>query len=164
MKKTLLSAIIIFAAVSVAHAEPSKLPSFSLPDPQGGMHSSATLVANGLVVIVTAPILKDKAAQVGWSKDLVATRGSNKASIILIEDMTASAFKGMAESHMKKAWKPGTLPILLEDKTGKVHAAFGVAKETTKVFAYDKGGNLVFSTAGSPSVAAAKTLWGKLSK
>lgn len=164
MKRFILVAIILITGAATAYAEPSKLPTFTLADPQGGKHSSATLVANGLVVIVTSPILKDKSAQQGWSQDLVATRGTNKASIILIEDMTASAFKGMAESHMKKSWKPGTLPILLEDQTGKVHAAFGVGKEQTKVFAYDKGGNLVYSTAVAPSAAAAKTVWGKLAK
>lgn len=164
MKKTILVVILLLAGVGVAQAEPGKLPSFNLPDPQGGMHSSSQLVANGLVVIVSAPLLHDKAAQVGWSKDLVATRGSNPASIILLEDMTATAFKSIASKEMKKDWKPGTLPIILEDNTGKVHAAFGVGKNTTKVFAYDKSGNLVYSTAAGPSVAAAKTLWGKLKK
>ena len=161
MQKTILAALILLTSTTIAHAQ-AKLPSFTLPDPQGGMHSSATLVKNGLVVIVTSPILHDKGAQEGWSKVLVATRGSNPASIILIEDMTASAFKGIAASHMKKAWRPGTLPILLEDKSGKVHAAFGIGKDTTKVFAYNKSGALVYSTAGAPSAAAAKTVWSKL--
>ena len=164
MKKTILAAIIILTTASFAHAQANKLPSFSLPDPQGGMHSSAQLIANGLVIIVTAPLLHDKAAQEGWSRDLAATKGSNPASLILIEDMSASAFKEIAASHMKKAWKPGTLPILLEDKTGKTHAAFGIGKNTTKVFVYNKGGNLIYSTAASPSAAAAKTIWAKLAK
>ncbi len=164
MKKTILTAIILLSSASVAYTQASKLPSFSLPDPGGAMHSSAQLGAKGVVVIVSAPTLKDKAAQEGWAKDLVATKGSNPASLILIEDMTASAFAGIAESHMKKDWKPGTLPILLEDKTGKVHGAFGVGKDQTKVFVYDQGGNLLYSTAAAPSVAAAKTVWAKLAK
>ncbi|HCU24273.1 MAG TPA: hypothetical protein DF383_04570 [Deltaproteobacteria bacterium] len=164
MKKSLTFVILILIVSSRVQAGPDKLPSFILPDPQGGMHSSAQLVANGLVVIITSPILKDKSAQEGWSRDLVASRGSHPASIILIEDMTASAFQGIAASHMKKDWEPGTLPILLEDKTGKVHAAFDVGKNQTKVFVYDKVGSLIYSTISAPSMAGAKTVWSKLSK
>ena len=162
MKKTLISVIIIVAAASLAHAQAKKLPSFNLPDPQGGMHSSSELSVNGLVVIVSAPILHDKTAQEGWAQHLADTKGSKKASLILIEDMSASAFKGMAASSMKKNWKPGIIPILLEDNSGETHAAFGVEKEETKVFVYDKNGNLIHSEAGSPSVETAKTIWIKL--
>jgi hypothetical protein len=87
MKKTIALAIFILAVTSITHAQSNTLPSFSLPDPQGGMHSSAQLVKNGLVVVVSAPTLHDKSAQEGWNKFLMAERGENKASLIFIEDM-----------------------------------------------------------------------------
>lgn len=162
MKKFLLAIVCLVFTPTLAQAEPSTLPSFNLPDPQGGMHSSAKLGANGLVAIVSAPILHDKSAQEGWANDLRSAKGSHPGSLILIEDMSASAFKGIAESKMKKEWKPGDLPILLEDKTGKVHGAFGVGKDQTKVFVFDKSGKMIYSYGGAPSAAAAKTIWGKL--
>lgn len=163
MRKIILILVVVFNAALV-QAQANPLPNFNLPDPQGGMHSSAELLTHGLVAIVSSPILHDKSAQQGWSQDLVATKGSNPASLILIEDISASDFKGMAEKTMKKDWQPGTLPILLEDNTGKVHGAFGVGKDQTKIFVYDKNGNLVYSFAGAPSEAAAKTIWAKLAK
>lgn len=164
MKKILFTlALILFPSAPVL-AQPAQLPSFNLPDPQGGMHSSTQLLAHGLVVIVSSAILKDKSAQQGWSRDLDATKGTNPASLILIEDLAASAFAGLAENAMRKDWKPGDLPILLEDKTGKVHGAFGVGHDQTMVFVYNPKGSLVFSTAEAPSVAGAKAVWGKLGK
>lgn len=164
MKKSIVFAVFLFMGSAMAQAEPSQLPSFNLPDPQGGMHSSATLSKNGIVVIITAPLLHTKTAQQGWSRDLAATKGSNPAGLVLIEDVAASSFKGIAEKDMKKDWKPGTLPILLEDNTGKVHGAFGVGKDQTKVFVFDKSGKLLYSTIAPPSEAAAKTVWSKLGK
>lgn len=164
MKFLPLIAILFLAAPAAGYAQSNTLPAFNLPDPQGGMHSSAQLSANGLVAIVSAPLLKDKSAQEGWSKALVAAKGNNPASLILLEDMADSAFEGIAASHIKKDWNPGTLPIILEDKTGKVHASFAVGKDQTKVFVYDSGGNLVYSTSDSPSAAGAQTVWGKLAK
>lgn len=164
MKKKLLFTIILFISAAAAHAQPSTLPTFTLPDPQGGMHSSAQLVANGLVIIVSAPLLHDKSAQEGWSKDLAVTKGTNPASLVLLEDLAASSFEGIAKKDLRKDWKPGTLPIPLEDNTGKVHGAFGVEKDQTKVFVYDKSGHLIYSQSGSPSEEAAKAVWAKLSK
>jgi len=163
MKKAILLAIFCLISPSLTQAQPSQLPTFNLPDPQGKMHSSEILAVNGLVAIVSAPILKDKSAQEGWSKDLAAAKGNNPANLILLEDISASSFKGIAKSEMKKDWKPGTLPIILEDNTGKVHSAFGVGKDQTKVFVYNKEGKLIYSFGGNPSPAAAKTIWGKLS-
>lgn len=163
MKKTIITAIIILAVSSVAQAQ-GQLPYFSLPDPQGGMHNSAQLVSNGMVIVVTAPTLHDKSAQEGWSKLLRTAKGSNKASFVFIEDMTASAFKGIAKKDMKKDWQTGDIPILLIDNSGTTRQAFGVARNTTKVFVYDKNGKLVYSYSGSPTTAAAQTIWGKLGK
>jgi len=163
MSKFIIAALFLFLLSPAIQAQPSTFPSFNLPDPQGGMHSSAQLLAHGVVAIVSAPTLHDKSAQQGWASALVATKGSNPGSLILIEDMQASAFKGMAQSEMKKDWHPGVLPILLEDNTGKVHGAFGIGKDETKVFVFDKSGKMVYSTAMPPSEAAAKTVWSKLS-
>ncbi len=164
MKKSILITIILLSTAVIAQAQPKKFPTFNLPDPQGGMHSSQQLSTNGAVVIVTSPILNDKSAQEQWSRNLASSKGEKQASLILIEDISASAFKGTVESHMKKAWKPGDLPILLEDETGKFHSAFGVGKDQTSVFVFDKNGNLVYSNSGQPSEAAAQTVWGKIPK
>jgi hypothetical protein len=146
----------------LTHAQPKTLPKFSLPDPQGGMHSSATLVKNGMVIVVTAPTLHDKGAQEGWNKYLSAARGNCKASFVFLEDLTASLFKGEAKSEMHKSWKTGDIPILLVDSTGNTRKAFGVARDGTEVFVYDKSGKFVYSYGGSPSAASAATIWGKL--
>jgi len=161
MKKILIAAVLFLIASATAQAQ-SKLPDFSLLDPQGGSHSSAELLGKGLVVLVTAPTLHEKDAQVGWIKLLIAAKGSNKGNFVLIEDITASAFKGIARGDMKKDWKPGDIPLLLIDETGKTREAFGMAKDTTKVFVYDKGGNLIYSESSPPSAALAKSVWDKL--
>jgi predicted transcriptional regulator len=163
MKKSLIAVTVLLTISVVAHAQTNKLPSFTLPDPRGEMHSSAQLIANGLVVIVSSPILHDKTPQEKWSRLLVETKGNHQASLILIEDLSASEFQGIARQEMKKDWQPGSLPLLLEDKTGRTSGAFGVGKESTKVLVYDKNGNLIYSDAGSPTEAAAKTVWNKLS-
>lgn len=160
-----LSCVVLFVLMclpALVHAQPKTLPNFTLADPQGGIHSSTTLVKNGAVIVVTAPTLHDKGAQEGWNKYLNAAKGSCKASFIFIEDMTASLFKGTAKSEMHKSWKTGDIPILLIDNSGNTRKAFGVARDGTKVFVYDKGGKYVYSYSGSPSAASAKTIWSKL--
>lgn len=164
MKKTILTVMILLSAVAAAQAQSSKLPDFSLADPQGGVHSSAELLASGLVLVVTAPTLHEKDAQEGWTKFLAAAKGNNPASLVMIEDMSASDFKGIARSDIKKDWKPGDIPLLLIDETGKTREAFGVARDSTKVFVYDKKGNLLYSVADNPSAALARTVWDKLAK
>lgn len=164
MKKTILTVMILLSVRAVLQAQPAKLPDFSLADPQGGMHSSVELVASGLVVVITSPTLHEKDAQEGWTKFLTAAKGNNPAAYIMIEDLSASDFKGIARNDMKKDWQTGDIPMLLIDETGKTRDAFGVARNNTKVFVYDKKGNLLYSVADSPSAALAATVWSKLSK
>ncbi len=164
MKKTILMTMAILSAVATAYAQSNQLPDFSLADPQGGVHSSAELKTKGLVLLVTAPTLHEKDAQEGWVKFLTAAKGNSPALWVMIEDMSASDFKGIARNDMKKDWKPGDTPLLLIDETGKTREAFGMARDSTKVFVYDKKGNLLYSEAGSPTAALAKTVWDKLAK
>lgn len=163
MKKTIFAAMILLAVSSMAQAQFNTLPNFTLPDPHGGMHSSSQLAKNGLVLVVTAPTLRDKNAQKGWNKYLVAAKGANKASFVFIEDLSVSMFKGIAMKDMKKDWQPGDIPILLIDQTGKTRKTFGVERNTTKVFVYNKSSKLVYTYAGSPTATIAKTIWSKIS-
>lgn len=154
-----LSLLLLGCSVQAATG---RVPNFTLADPQGGKHSLPQLAKQGLVLVMTAPTLRDESAQKGWDADLVAARGSNKGALVFVEDMSASLFKGTARSEMHKDWKAGDVPMLLLDEAGNVRTSLGLAKNDTKVFVYNTSGILIYTYAGAPTKAAAQTIWSKL--
>ncbi len=138
------------------------LPNFSLKDPAGKRQTKSEIAKNGLVMVVTAPILSNKDAQEGWSKFLTPAKGERKGHIVFVEDMKPSSFKGKAMSSMKKDYKPGKDPILLVDQQGSLRKKLKVKEKKTVVLVYNKEGKLVASEEGPPSAEAATALWKKL--
>lgn len=163
MKKLMLVVALLFAA-STAHAYPQRIPTFSLQDPLGKTWTSSGLIAKGLVIVVTAPTMHDEKAQKGWDKYLPPAMPKGGQKLVFLEDLSASDWKGTAMKEMHKDYTPGTIPILVIDKTGDVRKAFGAARNETVVLVYDNKGKLLYSYGGAPSAAAAKTIWGKLTK
>jgi len=163
MKKLTLVVALLFVA-STAHAYPSQIPTFSLQDPAGKTWTSSGLISKGLVIVLTAPILHDSGAQKGWSKYLPSAMPKGGQKLVFLENLSASDWKGTAMKDMHKDYKPGTVPILLVDKTGKVANTFGANPKATVVLVYDKKGKLVYTYTGAPSASAAQTIWGKLKK
>lgn len=163
MKKiTILVFTLLFISNWVLARDDSsqKLPQFSLKDPAGKTHTQEELAKNGLVLVVTAPILSNKEEQEGWSKYLVETK-SGKAKLALLEDMTPSYFKDKALSQMKKEYKPGEEPILLIDHNGEVRKKLGVPEKETVVLVFDKKGKQIYQEKGKPSASLAKRIWQK---
>jgi len=160
MKRLILiaMALMIMPAVALAGTKP---PNVTLLDPDGGSHNVGGLLKNGGVLVMTAPTLHDKGAQEGWSKYLPDAMPKG-AMLIFIEDMSVSAWKGIARKDMKKDWKPGVPPMLLLDEKGNVRKTLGEARDTTGVFVYDKKGELVYTFKGGPSAAEAKTIWSQV--
>ncbi len=159
---------LIFAAPQVFAKEKEntssfakKLPSFSLKDPAGKTFSDKEVSKNGLVLVVTAPILKNKDAQEGWEKFLNKDKGGSKAKLVFLEDMGPSAFKGKAKKEMKKEYKAGGEPILLIDNDSKTRKSLKVPEKKTVVLVYDGDGKLVHTEEGNPSAEAAKKIWDK---
>ncbi len=156
----LLVAILIVAASGASYAG-AKAPGATLLDPDGGSHNIASLLKNGGVLVMTAPTLHEKDMQEGWSKDLPAAMPKG-GMLIFVEDMSVSAWKGVAKNDMRKDWKPGVPPMLLLDEKGTVRSMLGEAKDTTGVFVYGKDGTLVYTYRGAPSAAEAKAIWAKV--
>lgn len=138
------------------------LPNFSLKDPAGKRQTKSEISKNGLIMVVTAPILSNKDAQEGWSKFLGPAKGERKGHIVFVEDMKPSSFKGKAMSSMKKDYKPGKDPILLVDQQGSLRSKLKVKEKKTVVLVYNKDGKLVASEEGKPSAELASELWKKL--
>jgi cytochrome oxidase Cu insertion factor (SCO1/SenC/PrrC family) len=139
-----------------------KLPDFSLQDPAGETFTRASLAKDGLVLVVTAPLLRNKGAQEGWDKYLLDAKSGSKAKLAYIEDMKPSKFKEMALKGMKKDYEPGKEPILLIDNDGELRRRLNVPEKKTVVLVYDKVGRLVHSEAAKPSPGAAQTIWVKV--
>lgn len=160
MKRSILIALalIIVPTVALAAAKP---PNVTLLDPDGGSHNVGGLLKKGGVLVMTAPTLHEKGMQEGWSKYLPNTMPKG-AMLIFIEDMSVSAWKGIARKDMKKEWKPGVPPMLLLDEKGNVRKILGEARDTTGVFVYNKKGELTYTFKGGPSAAQAKAIWGKV--
>jgi len=154
----------LLLVASTAHAYPAQIPTFSLQDPLGKSWSSSGLISNGLVIVLTAPILHDSGAQKGWDKYLPPAMPKDGQKLVFLENLSASDWKGTALKDMHKDYTAGTVPILLVDKTGNVAKSFGANPKNTVVLVYDKKGKLVYSFTGAPSAATATTIWGKLGK
>jgi hypothetical protein len=159
-----LASMIAMAGVSAKENSSfaKKIPNFSLKDPVGKAFTNKDLSKDGLVLVVTAPILKNKSAQEGWSDQLMKAKGSSKAKLVLLEDMQPSAFKGKAKNEMEKEYEPGKEPILLIDNSGETRKDLKVPEKETVVLVYDNDGKLVYSETGKPSTDAAKKIWEKV--
>ena len=155
-------ALIVVGVYMYVSAAGGSMPNFSLKDPRGGAHSSATLKQKPTVIIVTAPIEHDSGPQRQMSSVFEKTKPAG-TNLVMIENVAAQKmFKGTALKEMKKSWAPGQPLLLLEDMSGSVCAAFGVPKKNTWVFAYKKGGELAATYKGKGSVADAKAMWDKV--
>lgn len=139
-----------------------KLPNFSLKDPDGNAFTNASFAKDGLVLVVTAPILKNKSAQEKWNKYLLKAKAGSKAKLVYLEDMQPSLFKSTAIKGMKKDYKFGKEPILLIDDSGEIRSATKVPEKKTVVLVYNGDGNLVYSETGKPSAQAAEMIWKKV--
>lgn len=152
----IVACIVLTAPVTYA----KQVPDMTLPDPHGGKHHLPTLAkSGGLVLVMTAPKLKDRSAQVAWSKLLTSTRGSHPGTFVMVEDMSEAFIKSIALHEMKEHWKPGDVPLLLVDNTNTLYKRFGVGEDETVVFAYNKHGRLVDRYSGAPSKAQARAIW-----
>ncbi|MBT3181047.1 MAG: hypothetical protein HN337_00905 [Deltaproteobacteria bacterium] len=169
--KKIFSVMLIVCLFSLISCEKKKevkrhhgkmLPTFSLKDPNGVAHSSKSIVSKGMVLVVTAPTMKQSGAQKGWDKLLEETMPKGGAKLVFLEDMQPSAFKGTAKKEMKKDYKEGGPTLLLIDETGKVREELGVDKNATAVLAYNKDGELVHTCKSGPSKAEAEVLWSKV--
>ncbi|WP_347275520.1 hypothetical protein [Candidatus Kuenenia sp.] len=138
------------------------LPDFSLNDPNGNTFTNESISKDGIVLVVTAPILKNKSAQEKWNKYLLKAKAGSKAKLAFMEDMQPSLFKGVAIKGMKKDYKFGKEPILLIDNDGEIRRALKVPKGKTIILVYDRDGKLVHLEAGKPSAQAAETMWKKV--
>ena len=170
MRRFLPIVLIIFlvAIVSCEKKKPAKimgkLPAFSLEDPLGKMHTSKEVVKNGLVLVVTAPTLHNSGAQNNWSTFLLETMPNHNLTLVFLEDMDPSSFKGTALKEMKKDFKENEPPLLLIDNTGNLRKKLGVEKNETWVLVYNKDAELLFTEKSKPTKALAQTIWGKLKK
>jgi hypothetical protein len=154
---SLIACCILLTAVS---ASAKAVPDMTLPDPRGGRHNLKALAgAGGLVLVISDPTLEDRSAQEAWSKFLADTRGANRGTFVMVEDMGEAFFKSIALHEMKEDWRPGDVPLLLVDNENTLNVALGVHSEETVVFAYGKTGTLVQRYAGTPSESQARAIW-----
>src|SRR6266850_2908988 len=85
---------------------PKVLPEFTLKDVHDKSYESAKLKETDLIIVVTAPTLRNKKYQEGWDKYLDYSRDTDKVMLVFVEDMVPSAFKSKAKRDMAKDSKP----------------------------------------------------------
>lgn len=158
---TLFFTLFIFPAYAQEGTYNSQLPEFSLQDPTEKIFTQKDF-SHGIVLVVTAPILANESYQRGWSDILVKTKGSSKARLVFIEDMTPSYFKSIALNRMKKEYVSGKEPILLIDSDGELRKKLKVEEKKTVVLVYNKNGKLIYSETDRPSDERARTIWQKV--
>ncbi len=140
------------------HAQ--EAPDITLPDPRGGKHNLRALAqSGGLVLVISAPTLEDRSAQEAWSRFLSDAKGSSKGTFVMVEDMQDAFIKSIALHEMKEDWKPGDVPLLLVDRTGRLYSILGVRSEETVVFVYDTAGKRIKRYAGPPGKVEAAATW-----
>ena len=138
------------------------LPEFKLKDPRGKAYSRKDILADGVVLVVTAPILSNKSDQEAWAKYLKTAKRRNKGLLVFLEDMSPSSFKGTALSGMRKQSEAGEEPLLLIDPEGGLRKKLGVERKDTVVLAYDREGRLSREEKGKPTQASASRIWKSL--
>lgn len=163
MKTSIPVLILLGILSSTAFSYEKQLPSFSLKDPAGKTFTQKDVLEEGLVLVVTAPIMSHQSFQEGWDDKLRAAK-KGKGKLVFLEDMTPSSFKKKALKSMKKDYKEGTEPILLIDNNGKVRAKIGAKKKEKVVLVYDSDGKLIYTNNEKPSTQAATKIWGALNK
>lgn len=174
MKKILLGLTVVLSLIAIltlivlnsgvargAGSFAQTLPNFSLQDPVGKTFTKASLSKDGLVLVVTAPILSGESAQKGWDRFLSKSKAGSMAKWVYVEDMQPSLFKAQAMNGMKKDYVSGREPILLIDTNGALRRALGVSVKSTVVLVYNSDGQLVHSETGQPSSKAAEAVWKK---
>lgn len=149
--------------VGSALAAGRRLPDFSLRDPAGRVHTRASLAAEGLILVVTAPTLASEDAQRGWDDHLRAARPAEvRGRVAFLEDLDQSWFPDMAVRAMRETYDPGSDPVLLLDRKGAIRRALGVERGATVLLVYDAAGERCHRDAGAPSAAGARRAWSAL--
>ncbi len=156
-----LISFFIFPVYAQEEIYSAQLPAFSLQDPTGKIFTQKDF-NHGVILVVTAPILANESYQRGWSDMLVKTKGTSKARVVFVEDMTPSYFKKIALNSMKKEYEPGKDPILLIDHDGALRNNLKVEEKKTIVLVYNKNGKLIYSETGKPSDERARAIWQKI--
>lgn len=139
-----------------------RLPDFTLNDPLGNAYTAAELVRNGLVLVVTSPILRDEMDQRGWDEHLRRAKNASRGRLVFLQDMRPSYFKRYALKKMRHDYQVGEEPILLIDQDGSVRERLNVEPKTTVVLVYDRSRKLVHVEDCHPSSDAAKRVWAAL--
>jgi len=148
----------------VAAGFAQQLPNFSLADPSGKWHTRKSILKNGIVLVVSAPVASQSEEQQGWAKILKNSRPKTKAHLVFLEDMQSSGFKEIARSKMKERFLPGRDPIVLIDENGRLRRALKVPKEHTVVLVYDRKGKLIYTETGKPRARRGYEIWKKLKR
>lgn len=136
------------------------LPSFILRDPAGKEHPREALISGGLILVVTAPTLANKEAQIGWSEHLTREMPDH-ATVVFLENMDESAFKWLARDSLEDSYTPGQSILLLLDEDGAVSRSLGVHDGDTVLFVFNAEGALEYSYSGEPSAEAADAAWAR---
>jgi hypothetical protein len=135
-----------------------ELPKFTLKDVHGKKYTNKDIAKDGAILVVTAPILKNKDAQEGWGEYLDKEK-AEKPKLVFLQDMEASNFKAKARKAMKKESKKNEEPIMLMDEKGSVREKLKVKQKDTVILVYNDNGKLIYAEEGKPSSASAKKIW-----
>lgn len=135
---------------------PSRLPSFTLADPDGKNFTPRRNSGNVTVVIVTIPDMSQGGVQKKWVKSLSSL--STGVNYFLIEDMKGTMFQGIALSDMKNDYAEGDRPVVLIDQEGAAAQALAAPRGKTVVYVFDSRNRLVHVQIGHPSAAAVQNV------
>jgi hypothetical protein len=83
-------------------------------------------------------------------------------TLVFLEDLAPSSFKGKARDSMREQSEPGQKPILLIDPQGEVRKKLKAPNNGTLVLVYKKTGHLVWVETKAPSKVGASRIWRSL--
>ena len=145
-----------------------KIPQFSLKDPAGEAHTSASLVSgNGMLIMLTVPNLSQYEKQKRWDKWLSKQTWpkANAPRRVLLEDLSQQElFKEKVRGMMAEKYNPNGDIMVLVDEDGKVRRDFGVQSNETVILVVDASGKIVHHESDfvEPDMDAARRVVGQV--
>lgn len=145
-----------------------QVPEFSLKDPRGEAHTSASLYANnGMLIMLTAPNLTQYEKQKRWEKYIAKQRWplNNAPRRVLLEDLSQQeTFKERVRSMMAEKYDPQGELMVIVDEDGAVRRRFGVQNNETVLLLVDASGKVIHHEADfvEPDMDSAKRLVGQV--
>ena len=140
------------------------VPEFTLKDPLGNGHGSASLYnQTGMLIMLTVPNLTQYEKMQAWDSYMAKQPWpkQNAPKRVLLEDLSQQvAYKEKVRGLMKASYQPGGDTIVIVDEDGNIRRRFGIMNNETVILLVDASGHVVHHEADDvePDFNAARRL------